>query len=184
MQRLAKIPERFLSEETGKPFKTCSDCGTPLDQPDQGYIIQKAVAKGEVIMEVAICQSCHEKLQQAYSKETMEAIWNFYLDHVDFEGRLQKFRDCSADSPSPWLNGCVACEATMDASEEYVMVGHCVGDQMVFGEFPWTMCGACLEKMTGLISEASRDEYDRWMERCLPMAPADVDDPFGLRVFV
>lgn len=96
MHRFHTLPDSFYSDETGEPFDSCCDCGARLPDCPDGHIIQKAYAKGETIMEIAICVKCH----------------------------------------------------------------------------------------VGLLSEASRDTYDRWMDRVNPPAPSTADDAPRVRVFI
>ena len=184
MHRLHTLPDSFYSDETGQPFEACCDCGEPLAESPDGHIIQKAYAKGETIMEIAICVKCHDGLQESYSKESRESIWNFYLDHADLPGRLKKFSELPVGQPDFWINRCVTCGTLRNNAPEYVVAAQCIDGDLVYGETPLMMCLECTEKVVGLLSEASRDTYDRWMDRVNPPAPSTADDTPRVRVFI
>lgn len=183
MHRFHTLPDSLYSDETGKPFESCCDCGERLEDSPDGHIIQKAYAKGETIMEIAICAKCHEGLQESYSQESRESIWNFYLDHADLPGRLKKFSDLPVGQLDSWINGCVTCGAHRDDVPEYVVAAQCIDDDLVYGETPLMMCLGCTEKIVDLLSQSSRDRYDRWMDHVSPPAPSTADDTPRVRVF-
>ena len=184
VHRLHTLPEQFYSDETGTPFSNCYDCGKPADACEDGYLIQKAYANGETIMEMAICCDCHQKLQTSYSKESKDKIWNFYLDHGDFPGRLKKFFPLPVGNPDLWINHCMTCGATRRSVPEYIVAAHVFEGDLVYGETPLMICFNCMNKIVKLLSEESRDVYDRWMDRVLPQAPETSDDKPRVRVFL
>ena len=184
MHRFGSIPEILHSEETDRPFSDCSDCGKPLAESEDGHIIQKVVTKGETILELAICTGCNQKLQEEYSTESKERIWNFYLDHGDLHKRLDRFRPIPIGNIAPWVNTCLTCKATKQSCDEYAIVAHCMEDSLVYGESPFLVCSGCMDKIMELLSEESLGTYDRWLDRCVPMAPAQPAGAPRKRIFV
>ena len=184
MHRFGTIPEFLHSEETDQPFTNCSDCKEPLAHSEEGYVIQKAISKGETILELAVCHDCHSNLQEEYSTESKERIWNFYLDHGDIHKRLEKFSPIPTGSIDPWINNCLTCEATKDSSEEYSIAVHCIEDRLIYGETPLLICSLCMDKIMHLLSEESIGTYDRWLDRCTPMAPAQPTGSPRKRIFI
>lgn len=184
MHRLDDIPASLHSAETDEPFRECADCGGRLRDSEDGYAIQKAYAKGETIMEIAICADCHEALQEEYSAETKERLWNFFLDHAGFSNRLERFENTPVGTIDPWTDQCLTCDATRETSEEFAVAAWCIGDQLIYGEAPFMICITCMDRLVELLSEASRDSYDRWLDRCLPMAPEADAGPPRVRIVV
>ena len=184
IHRLHTLPEQFYSDETGKPFDHCFDCGKSTTACEDGYIIQKAYAHGETIMEMAICAECHSQLQQSYSKESMERIWNFYLDHGDLSQRLKKFSVLPVGNPDLWLSRCMTCNATRASMDEMIVAAQVFEGDLVYGETPLMICGNCMNQIVELLSEESRDVYDRWMDRVLPPPPGITNDKPRVRVFM
>lgn len=184
MHRFGSIPDSLHSEETGRPFKVCSDCKEKLSNSEQGYVIQKVISKGETILELAVCHSCHENLQQEYSSESKERIWNFYLDHGDLHKRLEKFSPIPIGKIDPWINNCLTCKATKPSCDEYAIAVHCIDEHLIYGETPLLMCSACMDKIMNLLSEESLGTYDEWLDRCTPMAPAQPTDSPRKRIFL
>jgi len=184
MHRFGPIPDSLKSTETGEHFSNCYDCNGLLTDNEDGYIVQQVFSKGEAIMEIAVCEPCHKKLYEEYSDETKERIWNFYLDHGDLPNRLGKFNPIPIGDVRPWLNHCLTCKATLDSLDEYSIAAHCVEELLIYGESPFMICSSCMEKIVEMLSEKSLGTYDRWLERCLPMAPAQPDDSPKKRVLI
>lgn len=184
LYRLHTLPERFYSDETNSPFDHCFDCGITLETCDDGYMVQKAYAGDETIMEMAICCDCHDKLQKSYSKESMDRIWNFYLDHGDFPERLKKFHALPVGNPDFWINSCMTCGTARSSLPEYVVAAQVLDGDLVYGECPLMICFRCMDKIVGQLSQESRDAYDRWLDRVLPLAPETSDDKPRARIFI
>lgn len=184
MPRFHPTPESLHSEETGRPFSHCYDCGGSLLDSDNGHVLQKVYHKGEVIMEIAICAPCHSKLQASYSIESRERLWNFFLDHADFAKRAEKFRPIPVGGINPWINHCFTCGATRASCDEFAVAAHCLGADLIYGETPIMMCARCMEELMSLLSAETLGVYDDWLERCLPMAPANPLDGSPIRVLV
>ncbi len=175
MHRFHPTPDSLHSEETGLPFAKCGDCGVDLAD---SHLIQKAYFKGEVIMEIAICESCQGELRMEFSTESRDRIGEYFLDHSDVPQRLADFRSQPVGAIGPWIARCFTCGADRENCAEYTIAAHCMGTSLVYGETPLMMCGACMETMMKLMSSESLGTYERWLERCLPMAPANpVDSP-------
>ncbi|MBC8125901.1 MAG: hypothetical protein H8M99_01980 [Gloeobacteraceae cyanobacterium ES-bin-144] len=159
----------FYSEETGLPFSRCNDCGGTLTDQEDGYFIQKVLNAGETILEMAICNGCHDRLQQSYSKKSREQIWNFYLDHADLPERRKKFH-ALPPMPDFWMNNCLTCKTLRGRSQEYGIAARCVGEYLILDETPMMVCSDCMGKMIEVMSEESLETYDCWMERVIPPA--------------
>jgi hypothetical protein len=173
---LHDLPELFHSDETGAPFERCFDCGNPTADGEDGYVIQKAFARGETIMEMAICCDCHGELRESYSKESRERIWNFYLDHGDLPKRLRKFQAVPVGNPAPRINACMTSGSFRHSLPEDVVAAHVLEGDLVDGDTLLMICHACLDKIVEMLSEESCETDDRWMDRIAPEAPGLVDD--------
>lgn len=184
MHRFGPIPDSLKSAETGDQFATCYDCKESLTDNEDGFIIQKVFSKGETIMEIAVCSTCHKNLHEEYSDETKERIWNFYLDNGALHERLEKFSPIPIGDIRPWTNHCLACKATQDSLDDYAIAVHCIDDLLIYGESPLMICINCMDRIVEMLSEKSLGTYDRWLERCLPMAPAQPDDSPKTRVLM
>lgn len=184
MHRLAPIPKELYSEETEQPFEHCFDCGCHLHESGEGYVIQKAVSNGETVLEIAICENCHKQLQEDYSKETKERIWNFYLDKGNLDGRLQRFAALPPISIKPWVETCTTCNKPLTEASEYVIAAQGIGKHLVFGETPMMFCGDCMEQLINMLSEKSRDTYNDWIDRCLPSPPEAKRDLIKNKIFI
>ncbi len=176
MYRTGPLEDSLHSLETGNPFEKCFDCQSRLEDCTDGYTIQKAFSKGETIIEIAVCHSCQEKLQSEYSTKSREDLWNFFLDRSDIPGRLEKFSPIPVGQIRPWINRCLTCEALLANTDEYTVAVQCLGDQIIYGESPFMVCGECIDSLFELLSEQTKGIYNEWLDRCLPMAPAQPED--------
>jgi hypothetical protein len=181
--RLTHIPKTFHSEESGLPFSQCYDCGFSLADCEGGYLIQKVLNGKETVMEIAVCNDCHDRLQQTYSKESREQIWNFYLDHADLPGRLKKFH-ALPPMPDFWINNCLTCKILKNRLQEYAIAARCLGDCLILGEAPMMICFDCMQKVMELMSENSLKTYDQWMDRVLPPTSGHAKHKPRKRVFI
>ena len=182
--RLHDLPEIFHSEETNRPFDHCQDCGDAFEHCEDGHLIQKVISNGETILEIAICSPCHQTLLESYSQESRERIWNFYLDHGDIGQRLKKFFPIPVGNPDPWINHCITCGASRASVREYAIASQVIADQLVYGETPLMICLGCTERIVEMMSEQSRDTYDRWLDRVAPGPPESAQPTPRPRVFI
>ena len=67
---------------------------------------------------------------------------------------------------------------------EFVVAAHVFEGDLVYGETPLMICFNCMNAIVGLLSEESRDTYDRWMDRVLPAAPETSAPQFRVRIFM
>lgn len=182
--RLHTLPARFHSVETGAPFTHCHDCKQSLEACEDGFVVQKAYARGEVILELALCNDCNDKLQNSYSTESRDRIWNFYLDHADLPGRLRKFSAIPVGDEGPWIDHCMTCSTARASLDEYVVAAQVFEGDLVYGETPMMICSGCMDKIVEMLSEESRESYDRWMDRVSPAAPELEGDRPRVRIFM
>lgn len=168
----APVPGEFHSFETGEPFSHCIDCGKPLLEDGTRYIIQKAIRGTEVIMEFAYCLECHDRLAEAYSKETWNRIWDFFLDRVNIGERREKLLDEGWTTLDPWLASCVTCGAAKSDTREYLIVGECDGRDLLFYNLPYMICENCQMKINDCLSQKSRGIWDEWVERNFDLPPS------------
>lgn len=183
--RAEPMPDEFHSAETDKPFTTCYDCGTELLAVEDGYLVQKAYNKDECIMEIAQCVPCQQKLQKSYSKQSLNDIWDYFLDNIDFKARYEKYHPLPTADTSPWTNNCAACGTSRARAQEYTIVGQCYSIFLICGEYPMMLCLQCIDNIINLLSEESRKTYDEWIDRCLPSPPGETQPaPERRRAFI
>ena len=153
------IPEVLYSFYEERPFRLCTRCGESLIDFEEGYRLSKNFKKGEVIIEYALCYPCLEGMMDEASEKSKEALAKFHND---------RFRDVSG------FHECSLCERTRDqvTGDEYGLVGLCQGHDMIDSAM---ICIDCMNEMAEIISDETREKWDRFKDENFPGIPADFE---------
>lgn len=175
IDEVTDIPTIFHSFTEEQTFKQCISCNTNLLETDTEYLIEKAFRRyadfdtQDVIFEYAMCLRCAERMRQELSTSSMRNIQDFFDQRVDFYGRRQEMLYDHALDCDAWLNRCIVTGKPMDQLQEFQIYGHCRGDRFLFSYMPYMISHEAVDSMTGLLSEKTKGEIDRF-----------IDDNFGL----
>ncbi len=71
------MDEWLGSEETGEAFSHCLCCKLPLVEIAEPWRVNKEFARGECVLEYAICQPCRDFVTDQLSEESKEAVRGF-----------------------------------------------------------------------------------------------------------
>lgn len=173
------VPEIFQSVETGRMFSACIQCNKALLNEGTQYVIQKIKKGEETITEYALCLECYQALEKSYSKQSMENIWNFILDSVSFDERNQKLWSKNPENVEAWLRACLTCGKLRDICSVYGIFAYCDGEDMFFHNLPYMFCDECMITLNELMSEKTKEQWDRWKEENLddpPLIAKDIPD--------
>lgn len=123
----------------------------------EGYKISKVFKRGEVIFEYALCFHCADRMMRESSEESRRQLNEF---HQQRARAVQGTHDC------------VLCERTRDELEpqEFALVAGCVGPGLLESHL---VCSHCMEEMSDLVSEETRNQWNRFVEENFPGVPAD-----------
>jgi hypothetical protein len=194
------IPRLFFSEYSEQPFEQCVDCNRELTE-DVIYVIQKHFVANEAVFEMALCMDCNQNLNDRLSDESKQAIQQFLEARSAEiqESQLSSESDLTADeevgSDDDWLFDFTPVGAAEDYLKECAYCGKGRGDcnrHAISGVFqggsvivhdaaqfnlhwPMLICEKCVEATSDLISQKTRDEWDRFVEH-------HFDGPRGLEV--
>ncbi len=194
------IPPDFYSEYSGQPFDTCVDCGTDLLDGETPYLILKHVVARETVFEMAICLPCATILQQEYSEESKQAIQGWISEHLnskptephkeDHHPKVIKMTDGDVlwgealAEPQLDLEHCQLCRKPRSQAHRYVIEAVCVGNSLILTKEPSRMlslpllvCETCTEDVSDLISEKTRDQWNRFVEDHFDGPPGIEADP-------
>lgn len=178
------IPKAFWSEYSGKPFFNCIDCSVPLLESNT-FVIQKRFVGGEAIFEMAMCERCREKMVSEYSEETKKNIAAYIREQFE---KLNAENSDNADAPNllemrqiedpeegqalleQCIEFCVICGANRADCHRYSLTGLCRDDEIIaqvtpLGRTPLMVCEKCELGMADLISQKTRDSWDRFIEK-------------------
>ncbi len=153
------IPEVLHSFYEDRPFKSCTRCGESLADFEEGYRLSKNFKKGEVIIEYALCFPCLEGMMDEASDESKEALAKFHSERIR---NVSGFDECSL------------CDRTMSEArgDEYGLMAMCHGTDMFDSAM---VCIECMEDMAEIISDETRQSWDRFKEENFPGVPADFE---------
>jgi hypothetical protein len=189
------IPAYLWSIEAEAPFSRCLDCQRPLlmsdpeadfalepgqvDRVEIGYQIQKLIVRGEPVFEYALCAGCMQQLSSRFSEETKQAISQFVQSH------LQAF---PVITPHEALAGelrCLICQRPKAECYRYSLMSYCLGPWLLINPGPAMVCDECEEDLSGLISEKTRREWDRFVEDHFDSPPGvEADSPRGVPMLI
>jgi hypothetical protein len=148
-----EIPKELYSAYSEKPFNECLACGKDLIASKSPYEIQKVYKNKEVIFEYAICMECGEDLMKEYSKESLQALQEFFVKNY---------------RPSSSMDTCHTCEESK--GEEYSVLAMCHGNQLIT---LFVLCNSCMERTEECISEKTRRAMGDFIEQKFPGIPAE-----------
>lgn len=175
IDEVTDIPTVFHSFADQQAFQHCISCGINVMQTETEYLIEKAFRRypgfetQDVIFEYAMCLNCAERMRQELSKESMRNIQDFFDQRVDFYGRRQEMLYEHALNCDAWLDRCIVTGKPRAELQEYQIYGHCRGDRFLFSYMPYMISDEAMDSMSGLLSEKTQGEIDRF-----------IDDNFGL----
>jgi hypothetical protein len=159
------IPERFHSDEKDAPFAHCLQCDRPLLKGDPTeYLVEKAYRRydaydvEETIFEYALCIECHREMAASFSDLSRKRCNAYFAERVDLDARIGALLSGEAVEVGRWMKQCVAHGTPAGDLEEYQVLAHCVGNEMVLSHLPLLIGGPAMEEVAECLSAETRDE--------------------------
>lgn len=165
-----EIPPIFHSDLEDAPFRSCNVCDRDLSDGEVPYVIEKSFRRYDnfqfqnTVFEYAICAPCTEMLQKSMSKESMEAVQNYFRENARMGDRFSKMMD--EESELKWedcIDTCIIKGTDCAECEEYQIVAQCQGNQMIVMHMPMMISGKAIEELSELLSQKTTDEMDDFM---------------------
>ncbi len=182
-----EIPSLLHQHESGELFGACIECGIGLLDGKTDYLIEKAFRRypgfriSDTVFEFAICMPCMERLYEQHSKESREAIENFFLENNHFMTRGQHLYFLAELSTPPalenWLGGCAITGEPTDDLEEYQVAAICRGGKMLLSIFPYIISGKAMDQLVNLLSNQTIDNLDDFSGRHFGIPPEFDEKP-------
>lgn len=163
------ITHEFYSVETDDLFRNCIQCNCNLMEIDDGYIIEKVISNDDTIYEFALCDKCLEGLGRQYSKESIKHINRFYRKERKLKGDLSR---------------CNFCLVPREELTTYSLIAICIDDRLIKYKFPVLGCENCFEILMEGLSEKTKGEIDRFVEKNFPSPSFGKDIPQGKPVIM
>lgn len=192
------IPELFHSADTRAPLERCLICERPLLDTEEEYLIEKAMRQypeyevKEVIIEYALCLDCHAGMQNSISDASKHALETYFLENADLHQRIVSLMaddsppdlevdEAGADLPGDsdeeppdlekWLDRCIIHGTPMDELEEFQLVGHCVGREMLLTHMPLVIGGPAMDEIIQVLSNETLDELGGFRDEYFGLPP-------------
>lgn len=167
------IPKEFYQDSEGTQFKKCTFCGEGLSG-NVPYLIEKSIKNNKekkvkyTLFEYAICYSCSVRKMEAMSEESVQNIQAYMAENV-----LSDVLDRGEEEVSfeERIKECPVTNKSTTEMDEYSMVGQFIGDKMIVGQFPFVMNSVVGESMQDLLSEATKKEFDDFMDTITGIPP-------------
>jgi len=138
-------PGLFDSVEQDGPFHRCLRCRADFIETGRAYFISKEFARGDCVLEYAICDHCREEISVELSEESRASVQKLLEEDVDWEARLGRIHD--ANDISAWLGNCLFCNSLPDDNRGYGISGLFLNGRPLPGPFPAMICGNCAERI-------------------------------------
>lgn len=186
------IPTDFWSAFLERPFQNCVCCQCDLPQAS-AYVIQKQFVRNEVVLEMAICQACRQELSESFSEETRDRIGKKLAENAQNSASSHRSTEYSLISPADllhrFMNRCFLCGRARETSNRYSLTGLFCGDQIAVqysppSQSPVMVCEGCEKGYVGLLSQKTRDTWERFVEQFLGDPPeSEVNTPHDIPAF-
>ena len=171
------IPKIFYSDATESLIERCVHCDRYLLEAGTHYMIEKSIKNypnlhaTDTIFEYAICVPCILKLRESLSQLSMQRIQYYFLQHSDFQHRLNLALSGQARDLSSMIGECMVKKRPVSEFDEYQIACECSGTQMLYGFLPYALSGEAMEEMMELLSRQTRDELDRFRDDFVRIPP-------------
>lgn len=167
-------PGLFDSVEEDGPFPRCLRCRADFIETGRSYFISKEFARGDCVLEYAICEQCRDEVSVELSEESRQHVQRLLEEEVDWDQRFERIY--GATDISAWLGNCLFCHSLPDDQRGYGISGLFLNGLPMPGPFPAMICGNCAERMQSVLSKKTRDFWDRFSKEYFPGPPADLVD--------
>lgn len=189
MDKTVDIPKIFKCDLTGAHFQCCIQCEYELMLGDRPYLIEKAIKpyggydSYATIFEYAVCVDCAQQMKGMLSAESMQKLMEYFQQKVDFNGHRQAMMEQNPDDPMKWIAHCMVTGKPVSELIECQIYASCLGDQLVFSEFPYMISGGVLDEIVGLLSAETLDELNDFKDT---VGPSEFQDLLqsGPKVFI
>lgn len=166
------LPESLYSTETDEPFAECLVCDRSLLDGSTEYLIEKGYRQygafdvQETVFGYAVCMDCHAMMRDSFSELSMRRCRAYLFEHVDLANRTKELLASAKPDPADWTRQCIVHDTPKEALEEYQLMAHCQGEEMLLTHLPLLLGGPAIDELTQRLSNETiddlgglRDEY-------------------------
>ncbi len=171
------LPSTFYAEDTETPFEECLACERPLLDGTVDYVIEKGYRAfstydvQETVFGYALCMPCHAQLSESFSEESKERCQAFLNNHVDLHERATDLLSDDEVEPARWTEHCIVHDTPREELQEYQLLAHCRGDDMLLTHLPFMIGGPAIEALVDRLSNETLDELGGFRDEYFGLPP-------------
>jgi hypothetical protein len=171
------IPESFYSIETGEPISQCLACDASLLDGSTEYLIEKGYRQyeaydvQETVFEYALCMECHAEMRDSFSEASKRRCQAYLTEHMNLADRTQLLLGDESPDPSDWTRRCIVHGTPREDLEEYQVMAHCRGDEMLLTHLPLLMGGPAMDALVERLSDETIDDLGGFRDEHLGLPP-------------
>jgi len=171
------IPESFYSVETEEPIAQCLACDTSLLDGSTEYLIEKGYRQfeaydvQETVFEYALCMECHAEMRQSFLEVSKRRCQAYLSEHMELAHRTRMLLGDESPDPEDWMQRCIVHDTPREELEEYQVMAHCRGDQMLLTHLPLLMGGPAMDALAERLSDETIDDLGGFRDEHLGLPP-------------
>jgi len=171
------IPESFYSVETGGPISTCLACNTSLLDDSTEYLLERGVRQydayevEETVFEYALCTGCHATMRASFSDASMHRCQAYLSEHINLAERTGRLLGAESPDPDDWTRQCIVHDTPREELDEYQVMAHCRGDEMLLTHLPLVMGGPAMDELAQCLSDETINELGGFRDEHLGLPP-------------
>jgi hypothetical protein len=136
------------------------------------------------VFEFAICNSCHQKMQEGMSEESMRNMQMYYQNFIQQRGSDSVMIDLRTFDINQWMSKCFFKDTPVSEMEEYQIVGMFKGDKLILNQPPMVMGYDVMEEMSELLSKKTKDEMNGFRKKFLGPPPEFSEFIYGRKLIM
>jgi hypothetical protein len=172
------IPPTFYADDTEAPFEECLVCERALRDGSTEYVIEKgyrsfeAYDVQETVFGYALCLRCHATLSQSFSTASKHRCQSYLSEQVDIRARTASlFEEETTADPARWTQHCIVHDTPKEELEEYQILAHCHGDDLLLTHLPLLIGGPAIDELVQRLSNETIDELGGFRDEHFGLPP-------------
>jgi len=179
------IPPTFYAEDTEAPFEECLACDRSLRDGPVDYVVEKGYRSfegydvEETVFGYALCMRCHATLGRSFSDASKRRCETYLTQHVDLRERSAALLGADPVDPERWTRHCIVHDTPREELQEYQLLAHCRGDELLLTHLPLLIGGPAVEALVQRLSNETLDELGGFRDEHFGVPPDLQRQPQG-----
>jgi hypothetical protein len=171
------IPPSFYDDDAEAPFDECLVCEQTLRDESTEYVIEKGYRSfetydvEETVFGYALCLRCHVTLSQSFSAASKQRCEAYLSEHVDLQARTKSLLGDDPPDPARWTEQCVVHDTPKEELQEYQILAHCHGDDLLLTHLPLLIGGPAIDELVQRLSNETLDELGGFRDEYFGLPP-------------